>query len=320
MVFNSTGDWTLASVIVMGCWLSIIILIGIFGNILVIIVSVQGTRVRTRGKSLIVSMAVADMFESTNMIFMLITVSFYGEWIFGYTMCQIHGFITTQFVIASMYSLMTISVNRYFIVVKPALYKRVFSSRNISIMIALIWIFPFIFAISPLLGWSAYDFQSNKATCIFYFSTSVWFSITILAIAIPLPLGVIIFCCFKIFKQVRLHKSRVDGLGIRTSTVNVEEIKITKTLIIIIMAYLICFIPPGVVNLLEMAFPNYKINFWADIITMNLLLANHANNPVIYGLFNRQYRNAFKDLLLSFLPRTTVRKTSNEQTINDSKV
>ncbi|KAK3730751.1 hypothetical protein QZH41_007121 [Actinostola sp. cb2023] len=173
MASNSTGDWTLSSVIVMGCWLSIVIFIGVFGNILVIIVSVQGTRIRTRGKSLIVSMACADMLESLNMIFMLITAVSYGEWIFGDVMCTFHGFMTNQFVNTSAYSLMAISVNRYFMVVKSNHYKKVFSDRNLTLMMTFIWILPLAFSVLPLLGWSKYEFQSNKATCLFYFSTSM---------------------------------------------------------------------------------------------------------------------------------------------------
>jgi hypothetical protein len=94
---------------------------------------------------------------------------------------------------------------------------------------------------------------------------------------------------------------RIEVIG-ASQNVNVEEIRITKTLIIIVLAYLICFIPPAIVNLIEMGLPNYKIPFWADIVTMNLIFANHANNPMIYGVFNRQYRRAFKELLTGLIP------------------
>ncbi|KAK3730746.1 hypothetical protein QZH41_007125 [Actinostola sp. cb2023] len=301
MTLSSTGDWTLASVVVMGCWLSIVIFIGVFGNILVIIVSVQGTRVRTRGKSLIVSMACADMLESLNMIFILITAISYGEWIFGDVMCTLHGFVTIQFIITSVFSLMAISVNRYFMVVKSNHYKKVFSDRNLTMMITFIWIFPLVFAVPPLLGWSKYEFQSNKATCIFYFSTSMSYAISLMAFSVPLPLSIIVFCCYKIFVQVRQHKTRVQAIG-TSGNVNVEEIRITKTLIIIIVAYLVCFIPPAVANLIEMGLPNYRIPFWVDVISMNLVFTNHANNPVIYGFFNRQYRQAFKELFCRLTP------------------
>ncbi|KAK3730748.1 hypothetical protein QZH41_007127 [Actinostola sp. cb2023] len=253
MVSNSTGDWTLSSVVVMGCWLSIIIFIGVFGNILVIIVSVQGTRVRSRGKDLIVSMACADMMESLNMIFVLITAVSYGEWIFGDVICTLHGFMTNQFVIASMYSLMVISVNRYFMVVKSNHYKKVFSDRNLTDDDNFYLDFPISFCSST----------SSRMV--------------------------------QIFVQVRQHKTRVQAIG-TSSNINVEEIRITKTLIIIIVAYLVCFIPPAVANLIEMGLPNYRIPFWVDVISMNLIFTNHANNPVIYGFFNRQYRQAFKEL------------------------
>ncbi|KAK3730752.1 hypothetical protein QZH41_007122 [Actinostola sp. cb2023] len=319
MVSNSTGDWTLSSVVVMGCWLSIVIFIGVFGNILVIIVSVQGTRVRTRGKSLIVSMACADMLESLNMIFMLITAASYGEWIFGDVMCTLHGFVSVEFVVTSMYSLMAISVNRYFMVVKSNLYKKVFTKLNLIIMITFIWVSSLVIATPPLLGWSKYEFQSNKATCMFYFSTSMAYSISLMALSVPGPLAVIIFCCYKIFIQVRQHQNRVQAIGLTSGNVNVEEIRITKTLIIIIVAYLVCFIPPATVNLIEMVLPTYKIPFWVDVVSMNLLFTNHANNPVIYGFFNRQYRQAFKGLLFDLLPGNYY-SSSGESQVPDTQM
>jgi hypothetical protein len=94
---------------------------------------------------------------------------------------------------------------------------------------------------------------------------------------------------------------RIEAIG-TSKNVNVEEIRITKTLIIIVLAYLICFVPPAIVNLIEMVSPSYKIPCWADIITVNLVFANHANNPLIYGIFNRQYRRAFKELLMGLIP------------------
>jgi len=301
MGFNSSGDWTLASVIVMGCWLGIVIFIGIFGNILVIIVSVQGTRVRRRGKSLIVSMAVADMLESINMIFMLITIAFYGEWIFGDTMCQLHGFVAMFFLCTSTCSLAVISINRYFIVVRSNQYQQVFTKAKTILIIISIWVFSFLEALPPLVGWSKFEFQSNKAACMFYFSTSKSYSIFLIMINVPGLMMVMMFCSYKIYGEVRHHQAQVHAHA-ADRHINVEEIRITKTLIIIIMACVVCFIPPAISNFIEAAQPKSKIPFWLDIVPTVLLFTNHANNPIIYGLFNRHYRHAFKELFTGLTP------------------
>lgn len=132
------ATWTTASVIVTALPLCVVILIGIFGNLMVVLISIKGNRVRTKGRALIASLAFADSLESLNLIFMLLSVAHYGHWIFGDALCQLNGFLTTEFVISSMYSLTAISINRYFMVVRQNYYRKVFNSRNQALMVAFI--------------------------------------------------------------------------------------------------------------------------------------------------------------------------------------
>jgi len=306
------AEWTTASVAVTVVPLCIVILIGIFGNLMVVFISTNGNRVRTKGRPLIASLALADTLESTNLIFMLVSVGNYGRWIFGDELCQLNGFMTTEFVISSMYSLTAISLNRYFMVVKQNYYRMVFNTRNQALIIALIWCIPLPLTTGPLLGWSEYEFQTGKCICIFWFSRSVVFSSVVLVVAVPLPLGIICFCCFKIFKQVKHHSKQVGTMASSAPTVNVEEVKITKTLAVVIGAYLICFVPAATINLIEMVFPSFKIPLWIDILSMILVFCNHANNPVIYGALNKQYRKAFRDIFRNLLRgRCTLDATGN---------
>ena len=313
--------WTTASVVVTALPLSIVIIIGIVGNLMVVFISTKGNRVRTKGRALIASLALADTLESTNLIFMLVSVGNHGQWIFGDELCQLNGFMTTEFVISSMYSLTAISVNRYFMVVKQSYYRRVFNTRNQALIIAFIWCIPLPLAVGPLLGWSKFEFQTGKCICIFFFSRNIAFSTMVLVVAVPLPLGIICFCCLKIFKQVRHHSNRVSAMTSSAPTVNVEEVRITKTLAVVIGAYLICFIPAATINLIEMVQPGFQIPLWIDILSMILVFCNHANNPVIYGALNKQYRKAFKDILKNLLGgRCSLEKTtdsSNNSTVRD---
>lgn len=290
--------WTLAAVVVTSIFLTLVIFVGFFGNILVIIVSYKGNRVKTRGNVFIGSLAIADFFESLNLILMLVSLMNFGQWIFGDFVCQVNAFFTVEFVMVSMFNMTTISVNRYFMVVKPNLYKKVFSKRNQVIILTCIWTYPLIFAITPFVGWSSYSFQPGKCVCIFFFSKSISYTIALVISVVPIPLTIICYTCFKIFQEVKRHKNRVSAMASQAPGMNVEEVRITKTLSVVIGAYLICFIPAALVNIVEMALPNYEIPLWIDITSMVLVFSNHANNPLIYGALNRQYRRAFKEILL----------------------
>ena len=124
------NSWTTATVVVAVILVCIVIFIGILGNLMVLLVTIKGNRVRTKGRAFIASLAIADALAWTNLIFMLVSAVSYGKWVFGGTLCQLNGFLTSQFAASSTYSLQAISVNRYFIAVKENLYGSVFTARN----------------------------------------------------------------------------------------------------------------------------------------------------------------------------------------------
>ena len=290
------NSWTIATVVVAAILVSIVIVIGILGNLMVVLVTVKGKRVRTKGRAFIASLAIADTLSSTNLIFMLVSAVNYGKWVFGGTFCQLNGFLTSQFVASSTYSLQAISVNRYFIVVKQNLYRRAYTTRNQLLIIALIWCIPIPLAIGPVLGWSHFEFQTGKCLCLYDFRTSISYSIAVVLVTVLIPLLVMCLCYFQIFKQVRHHSNQVDTMMNNAQTLSVQEVKITKTLFVVIAAYVVSFVPAAIVNLVKIVIPTFQIPLWIDILFTILVFFNHANNPIVYGALNEQYRKAFKDI------------------------
>ena len=311
------NSWTTATVIVAAILVCIVIFIEILGNLVVVLVTIKGNRVRTKGRAFIASLAIADTLASTNLIFMLVSAVSYGKWVFGGTLCQLNGFLTSQFVASSTYSLQAISVNRYFIVVKQNLYGSVFTARNQMLIIALVWCIPIPLAIGPVLGWSYFEFQTGKCLCLYDFRSSISYSIAVVLVTVLLPLLVMCLCYFQIFKRVTHHSSQVDTMMNNEQTLNVREVKITKTLFVVIAAYVVCFAPAAIVNLLKMVIPTFKIPLWIDILFTILVFSNHANNPIIYGALNKQYRKAFKDI---FKDSVGFSNSGNDPVLADNRV
>ena len=102
-------------------------------------------------------------------------------------------------------------------------------------------------------------------------------------------------------------------------SVNVEEVRITKTLAVVIGAYLICFVPAATINLIEIVQPSFEIPLWIDVLSMILVFCNYANSSVIYGALNKQYRKAFNDILKNLLggrcSLDTTTDSSNNSTV-----
>ena len=71
----------------------------------------------------------------------------------------------------------------------------------------------------------------------------------------------------------------------------------TLMLFVIAFIFFVVYTPTLVTNVVEIINPNFKFNVWMDLFFVIIAYANHAINPVAYGLFNKQYRRAFVEFL-----------------------
>ena len=250
---------------------------------------------RAVGYILIANLAVADAMQSFNMIFVVITVFRRGQWLFGYAACQVHAFLTTEFVITTLLSLAVISINRYIKMVYPDQYKTLFRPRNVGLLVACTWLLPLAYAAPPLLGWSKYSFIPGKCTCMFRFAFSHSFAFYLVGTITTPVMVVMVVCYLRIFWIVRSHKRRVGVKeSARQTTRNVpsEEGQITANIAVVVVSHIVCFIPATVVNAIEIFSQDFAVPFWLDFISFSLIYVSHANNPVVYGLMNKHYRSA----------------------------
>ena len=76
-----------------------------------------------------------------------------------------------------------------------------------------------------------------------------------------------------------------------------KEIYLLRSVTLVILVFISCWLPYVVFNLLR-ALNVVEEKPEVDTITMWLGFANSASNPVLYGLTNRQFRNAVKKSLI----------------------
>lgn len=292
-------QWSTLSIGLLAPVVSLIILLGMIGNILVIIVLWQQQRRshRITGSYFLINLAIADIFASANLIFMLSTIINHGEWIFGEHVCKLNGFLTVLFGATSLLTLCAISVNRYFKIVEGGKYNRIYTNNNTLRILAVTWFVPLVLSVAPIFGWSAHEYQVGKCVCHFLFSRSISYTITFSTVIVVTPFTVILFCYLKIYKIIKAHGAIIGNLRRSQPSVNVEDIKIATTLFTVIIVFIICYIPASVVNIVQMIQPGFVIPPWLDMLSFLLVVSNHANNPLIYNALNRSFRQAFREVL-----------------------
>ena len=95
-----------------------------------------------------------------------------GEWIFGSTVnqkesvCQFAGCIYSYSTFVATKSLVLVSFDRFFFIVKALQYKKFMTVNKAVIIVAVTWILAAILSILPLLGFGVYEFSSSFGTCV----------------------------------------------------------------------------------------------------------------------------------------------------------
>ncbi|XP_020900019.1 melatonin receptor type 1A-like [Exaiptasia diaphana] len=284
----------------------LIIDIAAFAGNLLVCLAYRNQRLRTGTNVYIIALAVTDILAATITVPMTLGSIMKGKWAFGVLGCQIQGFFAHFLIYTSMYTLALTAVNRYFRIVKTKYYKTVFGGRRPLILIALVLVFVGLFvSIPPLLGWARFQFEPGVALymCILEFNTttgSITFLLLVLMFFVILSMSLIIASYVEVSRAMRQHKLNLQATVMnrrRIANVSVEEIKITRTLFILVMAFIVCWIPVySVVSIIRSGLGGSLTNT-GSLITTYLIFLSSAINPYIYAFNHRTFRNEFKRIL-----------------------
>ena len=281
--------------VVISIFLSILIMMGCFGNLLVCFVFTRPKAMKTSINLFVVNLAVADILQSFNMIFMIIAAN-YGRWVLGDAMCQVHGFTTISFIVTSLITLFFISVNRYFTICSAMSQKSFFSKRNNILLIVFCWVYPALLAIAPVFGWSEYSYRPGKLMCTLKFSTDISYTVTLCASALFVPFAGICLSYYKIIAFMRVHRKRVETFRAQNAaTRKKEDTHVAVMLGVVIASFMLFYLPSSTINFYELTQgADYSVPVVADVTTVLLAMMNHANNPVIYGFMNKGFQQEIR--------------------------
>ena len=88
----------------------------------------------------------------------------------------------------------------------------------------------------------------------------------------------------------------------KAQQVTEEEVRITKTFILVVALFVICWSPFAITMLFEVYYAE-RLPRAVDIVSLLLGYLNSACNPILYGVRNSAFRKGFMDLYSRRLPR-----------------
>nr|ALH06529.1 trace amine-associated receptor [Coilia nasus] len=273
----------------------------VFLNLLVIISISHFKQLHTPTNLLILSLAVADFvvglivmpIESIRMI--------ENCWYFGVIFCSLFPFILYLVVSASLGNLVFISIDRFIAVNDPLRYNSKVTMRKTMFCIFLSWFCSIVYAVILL-----YDHLCNPvvhSSCVGQCTVVSDYAVamTDLIVTFLSPCMAMISLYVRIFhtarKQIKLitaAASNVCQLHSKAVVAKKSEHKAAKTLGVVVLMYLICWIPYYIciLTMSTISTSSLTINIFSWF-----MYSNSCINPIIYAFFYPWFKTSAQHIL-----------------------
>ncbi|XP_071504762.1 trace amine-associated receptor 8b-like [Diadema antillarum] len=279
-------------------------LLGIVGNLLVMVVLFNGRRVRRTTDTLIGALASADFATSICLLPIPQINSLPSESWLADVYCKViyPSLLMWVSVVASIFTLTAISVERYIAIAYPLYFRRTFSITRTRIYIILIWV--------TAVAVNSYQFVAGFAagnTCVVMFpSTLTQKCVGVFVFAIEFVVPAVIMISAQIATAVILQQQTAKFSESKTNgnrsnpTVShvVARKRILQMLFMVATVFIICWGPDQTFFLafnLGLVSPAVLYGIAYRVLVV-LAFVNSCANPIIYTIRYPQFRSALKDI------------------------
>jgi hypothetical protein len=292
----------------------IAMIIGVFGNITVIIYTIFLNKEKTATSYLVGNLALADL---------LVCLTFYPLWIIEFILtilnidsdqnlfCKLSRSTIWAFLFASVATLLAITVDRYLYIVKPLKYPLIVTKRRVFLAISGIWLtMCCLFALS-LVYWRRFDFRLRSLCDISqYIHRSMEIFVGYLPLTLILILNSLILIVAekqrkRILAETAVPVSTSDGQPAnKMSAIHAffHAVKAVKTFSIVVAVLAFCVLTPTVVGLIINYFDSdLCLQMWYVIFNYEIYGINSIVNAFIYGMRHIKYRKAYRHIILKIL-------------------
>ncbi|XP_055616928.1 dopamine receptor 1 isoform X2 [Toxorhynchites rutilus septentrionalis] len=319
----------------LGVFLSIVIFLSVAGNILVCIAIYTERSLRRIGNLFLASLAIADLFVASLVMTFAGVNDLLGYWIFGAQFCDTWVAFDVMCSTASILNLCAISLDRYIHIKDPLRYGRWVTRRVAIGTIVVIWLLAALVSFVPIsldLHRDKRDETDTSLiingvkyeTCALDLTPTYAVVSSCISFYVPCVVMIGIYCrlyCYaqkhvksiravtrpgeiseKRYRSIRRPKPNKNKLKLRqlaqqaSSPYHVSDHKAAITVGVIMGVFLVCWVPFFCVNIIA-AFCKTCIGPQTFKVLSWLGYSNSAFNPIIYSIFNTEFRAAFKRIL-----------------------
>ena len=278
--------------------------VSLVGNLLVCLAVYKNPRLRTVTNLYIIALAASDLLSATLVMPFTTGVLMAHRWVYGSFYCEIYAFMANYGLFATTSIMGLTAFNRYMRIVKPASYSSIFSPKRTRIILASVCVLVASYiAVPRFTRLQTFEFVPEYAGChVVHLSEAamiVHYCIVVFFF-LALPFGVSLVCYFMVFKTIKQHNLEVVPAlqsRIRAARITMQEIKISKSLFVVVLAFGMCWIPAWILAVVMRFCLIPSLPREVYLTHTALVFLSNSTNVFIYAGMNNTFKAEFRRLL-----------------------
>ncbi|XP_068129760.1 parapinopsin-like [Hyperolius riggenbachi] len=263
----------------------------IFNNLLVIGVTMKYPQLRNPINIFILNLSFSDLLMTLCGTSIVVSTTYHGYFYLGEKFCIFQGFAVNYFGIVSLWSLTILAYERYNVVCEPVGAMKLSTQRGYQ-GLAFIWLFCLIWAVAPLFGWSSYGLEGVQTSCSIGWEERTWnnysYLIAYFLTCFIIPVAIIGFSYGSIMRLLTKLNRKIEEQGGKTN--REEELRVALMVFLMVIAFLICWLPYTIFALIVIIKPSLYISPLAATLPAYFAKTSPVYNPIIYLFLNKQFR------------------------------
>lgn len=192
-------------------FLGVLFVIALLANITICLAMLQPHRLKIPSNIFPFSLAVANLsLALLHTPFTMVSVIM-DQWPFDNAWCQTSGMLINLVSMASNFSIVTIAIHRYYLIVKPL--SVAISVRRARTMVAFAWFTSLVTAVPPLFGWNSYRYIPGKGFCSVDWENGgpgLVYSIYLVLVSFLVPFVILLYIYRAIYLKTKRQRIKTD--------------------------------------------------------------------------------------------------------------
>ena len=242
---GGSSYWDAATSIVLEVTMAAFIILGVVGNILVLIVIMKHKGMRTRTNAFLFMLAIVDLLTALLAMPVSMVTVISGGWVLGDVFCQFNGFFVPVTFVTSIHLMMYIGVHKYMTITRP--FDAPLTKKHIGLMMLAALVWGAVIGYLNVHGLNRVYYKPYTTQCgpeyphdvITYVHTSI-----MIVTCYVVPMLVLIVTYSRIFGEVRAYSERLGKHSdVVWQHIFAQQKRITITLLLVLVCFVLCWTP-----------------------------------------------------------------------------